>query len=348
MKNLNIHNLKKEELFFNHRAAQIFFLTHDWKSIREVSRNYNAIHLLILEKENPKKFLLELVKSKNRGGYLHPNERAILKNILHYTEEAHNLKIFSSSWLEKISKRKVKKIINSLYKLDIEKYSRNRKHKPKTYTNPMVQKYCTIFKKLGWVKERRVTKSFQRISKKGKVHIYSKPDWRMKMNLSQVVVDYITVVRKVYLNKKEEDILKLIFSVPTFSDFLIRESTIFDKDIFPLLKDNIATFVEKVLFRFLYIATSIKAILGEDEIKIIKKIIEMYNREREGEVEALALKIDEKIKDLSASSFCPVLFKIMALFSPKLLEKVVRQALETHLSEVIQTNLSANRNNLLL
>jgi hypothetical protein len=218
--------------------------------------------------------------------------------------------------------------------------------KEKFYTNPLVQKYCTIFKNIGWVEEAPISKTFPRRSKKGKLHYYTKADMRMRINLSQVVLDYIKIVREVQLNDGEEKILKLMFSLPTLSDFILHEM-LYDEDIFPIPKDDIATFAEKSLFRFLYIATNVKTSLDSEDIRIIKEVLKIYKNNKIDEKTKIE-KIDEKIKDLPPATFCPIIFKIIYFLSRELVDKIIQKVLRTYLREVVINNLIENRDKLIV
>jgi len=320
MKNLNIH-----KLFFNSKAAKIFFITNNWVSIREASKYYNGLEFLRLEKKNPKEFLLKLWKD--------PLHRGLLKS--------DHIGITSKIQLEKMTQEDAKRILKLLDVtvnniISVRSYERRRKKK--VYTNPMVQKYCNNFKELGWVNEEMIRKDFVRKNKKGKLHKYSKSDWRIRMNLSNIVKDYIIKIKNIELNEEEKNILNVIFSIPNFYDFLIEEMTLYDSTIIDKMP-NIANFVERVLFRFLYISTSIrhKSLKEENEhsLKILKLLKMKFDKKK-------LSRINEMIEDYPPISFCYVLCKSLSLISPGLFKKIVKDVLDTHLADVIRDNLHNN------
>jgi len=338
IRKFNIH-----KIFANMKAAQIFLLMNAPRSMRELSKLYRSRTILLLERKNPSKLLikLQLEKIKRTSGHREnetnevKNSQNELKNLSddEKRREIDRLYLVLHRKIHKLAKERAKKIIKNLYKssrpnedemsnIYSNAYRSLIKELGKTsyFMHPTVNKYCNIFKELGWVKIEKVKEKHTRTSKKGKKHIYPYTGEKMRMYLPKVIIDYLTEIRGITLTQTEKEVIDIIFSMPPVSEFLINEGTCFDKDIFPIASINIAEFVERTLFRFLYIATTPETVV----------------------------QIEEITDDTPPSVSFPILFKITTVLFPKLVDKILNKGLSNHLLEVIRDNLWRYKEKLLL
>jgi uncharacterized protein YcbK (DUF882 family) len=340
IKKFNIH-----KIFVNIKAAQIFLLMNAPRSMRELSKLYRSRTILLLERKNPSKSLIKLQKEMDKikkiSGYREnetnevKNSQNELKNLSddEKRREIDRLYLDLHRKIHKLVKERAKKIIKNLYKSSRPNedemsiiYSNAYRSlikelgKSSYFMHPTVNKYCNIFKELGWVKIEKVKETHTRTSKKGKKHIYPYTGEKMRIYLPKVIIDYLTEIRGITLTQTEKEVIEIIFSMPPVSEFLINEGTRFDKDVFPIASINIAEFVERTLFRFLYIATT----------------------------PGTFVKIEEITDDTPPSVSFPILFKITTVLFPRLVEKILNKGLSNHLLEVIRDNLWKYKEKLLL
>jgi hypothetical protein len=316
-----VNTLEILRVFKDPYANRVFRLFSDWSSCKEASEKYEDLNEVDYENEQ----IIEAVLLENKDKVL--NIRQLYK-------------ICKRRFTRPIPFYDFKKEIASIFSLRYKNLFQNlRKVKPpeglnvryvskKVKMNPVVYSRFKIFKKLGWLEGRIITKEKERVSKKGKIFTFHDTSERYRICLYRVVSDFIrtrypfrTHLQK--FTKKDELAIKIIFSNEAIWNSIKMYLYKTSDELF-----SIPSFIEKILFEFFVFAYDYK-LDKEDRAFVFSVTKDKKN------VSKLIDELNRFLHSASLNKVYRILLEVSKVYSNDLENKIIYSVFDPPLTEAI-------------